>query len=194
MIRTIGDWFAKNWLHAGVVAGLFLLALVPVLADAWTLPILLVYLQLPIYMLHQLEEHAGDRFRKFANAQLAGGRDALTTAAVIVINVPLVWGVDLASLYLARFVEPGLGLIAVYLTVVNGIVHIVAALVGRLYNPGLATAAALFIPVGLWALVVLAGTPGVTILDHAIGLVAALIVHAAIIAWVMRRARLLAAA
>ncbi|KAB2877130.1 MAG: HXXEE domain-containing protein, partial [Bauldia sp.] len=97
----IRDWFHRNWMHAGFVAGLFLLAVVPLLAGAFDLPFLLVYLQLPVYMLHQLEEHQGDRFRAFVNARLAGGRDALTTAAVVVINVPLVWGIDLAAIYLA---------------------------------------------------------------------------------------------
>jgi hypothetical protein len=183
----VGDWFAQNWMNAGFVAGLFLLALVPALVDAWSLPVLLVYLQLPIYMVHQLEEHAGDRFRKFVNTHLAGGREALTTVAVIVINVPLVWGVDLLSLYLARFVDVGLGLIAVYLTVVNGIVHVVATIAGRIYNPGLATGAVVFLPVGLWALLAVAEAPGVGIVDHAIGLLSALAVHAGIIAYVLRR-------
>ncbi len=38
------DWFARNWMYAGAVAGLFLLALVPLLVGAWSLPLLLVYL------------------------------------------------------------------------------------------------------------------------------------------------------
>jgi hypothetical protein len=182
-------------MYAGFVAGLFLLALTPLLFGTWPLPLLLVFLQLPIYMLHQLEEHTGDRFRRFVNEHLADGREALTTAAVVVINVPLVWGVDLASLYLARFVELGLGLVAVYLTVVNAIVHVAGAIVGRGYNPGLVTGVVLFLPVGGSALFVLATTSGVTAGDHAIGLIFALGSHAAIIAHVMRRrARLLGAA
>ena len=99
-------------MYAGVVAGLFLLAIVPVFAGAWSLPLLLVFLQFPLYMVHQLEEHAGDRFRTFINTRMAGVPDALTTEAVVVINVPLVWGVDLVVLYLARFVDLGFGLIA----------------------------------------------------------------------------------
>src|SRR5262249_19177166 len=147
---------------------------------------------LPIYMVHQVEEHAGDRFRQFVNDRIAGGRNALTTPAVIVINVGLVWGVDLLALYLARFIAPGFGLIAGYLALVNAVVHVAGALAGRAYNPGLATGILLFIPFGTWALVAVAGTPGVSIADHAVGLGCALATHVAIIAYVLRRRATLA--
>lgn len=188
------DWFFRNWMNAGFIAGLFLLAIVPLLAGAWDLPLLLVYLLLPVYMLHQLEEHYGDRFRTFVNAHLAGGRDALTTEAVVVINVPLVWGVDLAAIYLAYFVELGLGLIAVYLTLVNAIVHIAGGVVLRTYNPGLVTAVILFLPLSLWTLITVAERPGVTLIEHFGALALAILVHVAIVVHVLRRARSLAGA
>ena len=148
------DWFLHNWMYAGFLAGLFLLAIAPIFAAAVGLPLLLVYLQLPVYMLHQLEEHYDDRFRKFVNDLLAGGREVLSTPAVVVVNVVGVWVVILIALYLARFVGLGLGLIAIYLTLVNALVHVVGAVVQRRYNPGLATAVVLFLPVGIWGLMV----------------------------------------
>jgi Protein of unknown function with HXXEE motif len=183
------EWFRQNWMYAGLIAGLFLLAIMPVVAGAWTLPLALVFLQLPLYMLHQLEEHAGDRFRTYVNTRVAGVPDALTTEAVVVINVPLVWGVDLAVLYLARFVATGLGLIAIYLSVVNAVAHILMAIRFRGYNPGLATAIVLFLPVGIWSLVVLSRAPGVTLGDHVLGLAVAVIVHIGIAVHVFRRTR-----
>ncbi len=183
------DWFRRNWMYAGVIAGLFLFAVLPLFADAWSLPLLLVFIQLPLYMLHQVEEHAGDRFRTFVNTRIARVPDALTTEAVVVINVPLVWGVDLVALYLARFVDLGLGLIAIYLTVVNALVHILTAVRFRGYNPGLATAIVLFLPFGVWGIVVFAATPGVTIGDHILGIALAVVVHVGIAVHVFRRAR-----
>ena len=163
----------------------------PVIAGVWSLPLTLVFLQLPLYMLHQLEEHAGDRFRTYVNTQVAGVPDALTTEAVVVINVPLVWGVDLAVLYLARFVSLGLGLIAVYLSVVNALAHIAMAVRFRGYNPGLATAVVLFLPVGIWSLIVLSRAPGVTVGDHLLALAVAVLVHIGIAVHVFRRTRAL---
>ena len=68
-----GDWLGRNWMYAGFVAGLFLLAVAPVFDEALRRPLLLVYLQLPIYMLHQLEEHHRDRFLRWFNDSIAGG-------------------------------------------------------------------------------------------------------------------------
>ena len=88
IVRFVGPGQHQNWMYAGLVAGLFLLALVPLLVGAWSLPLLMVYLQLPIYLFHQVEEHHGDRFRQFVNDNIAGGLPALTTPAVVFINVP----------------------------------------------------------------------------------------------------------
>ncbi|MEW5421770.1 HXXEE domain-containing protein [Amorphus sp. 3PC139-8] len=181
-------------MSTGFVAGLFLLAVTPLFAADVGRPFLLVFLQLPIYMLHQLEEHAGDRFRRYLNETMAGGREALTTPAVVLINVGGVWGVDLAAIYLARFAALGFGLIAVYLTLVNAIVHIVSALGQRRYNPGLATAIVLFLPVGIAALVSVSGQTGVTATQHGIGLGIAILIHVAIAVHVKRRAAQLATA
>jgi Protein of unknown function with HXXEE motif len=188
------DWFLHNWMYAGFLAGLFLLAVVPIFAAAIGLPLLLVYLQLPVYMLHQLEEHYDDRFRKYVNDFLAGGREALSTPAVVVINVVGVWVVILIALYLSRFVGLGLGLIAIYLTLVNALVHIVQAAVQRGYNPGLATAVALFLPVGIWGLMVVSATPGVTTTDHVVGVAVAILIQVAIVAYIKQRVAALSAA
>ena len=188
------EWFRHNWMNAGFVAGLFLLALVPLIAGTWSLPLLLVYLQIPLYLLHQLEEHAGDRFRTFVNARIAGVPDALTTNAVVVINVPLVWGVDLVALYLARFVDIGFGLIALWLTVINAIVHVVAAGRFRGYNPGLVTAVLLFLPFGIWGIVAVSSVPGAGAGYQILGLALAILTHIGIAVHVMRRARMLKAA
>jgi Protein of unknown function with HXXEE motif len=186
-----GEWVKHNWMYAGVVAGFFLFAMVPLFAADWSLPLLLVFLQLPLYMMHQLEEHAGDRFRTYVNTRVAQVADALTTDAVVVINLPLVWGVDLVVLYLARFAALGFGLIAVYLTVVNALLHVVMAIRFRGYNPGLATAVVLFLPFGIWGLVVLSQSPGVGLGDHILGLGLAVLVHVAIAVHVFRRTKML---
>jgi hypothetical protein len=188
MTSSIRAWIFSNWMYAGLMIGLFLLALVPLLAGVWSLALLLVYLHGPGYMLHQVEEHAADRFRRFVNLHIGHGREALTTEAVVWINVPCVWGINLVALYLARFVEIGLGLIAVYAMLVNAVTHIVAAAVLRRYNPGLVSAVVLFLPLSLLTLWVLAQTPGVGALDHVIGAAVAVLIHVAIVIHVLRRA------
>ncbi len=61
----------------------------------------------------------------------------------------MVWGVILTSLSLAKYVELGFGLIAVYLVIGNAMVHIIHAILFKSYNPGLGTAVLIFLPLGV---------------------------------------------
>lgn len=182
-------WFFQNWMYAGLIAALFLLAVLPLTAGVCSAAMVALFLMLPAYMIHQVEEHAGDRFRRFINKRVARVPNALTTPAVVFVNVPLVWGVDLVAIYLAGFVALGWGLIAVYLVLVNAVLHVIGAVALRAYNPGLVTAMVLFLPLGLWGLVTVGAVPGVTTAEHAIALALALILHAGLVVWVLRRAR-----
>lgn len=173
---------ASNWVYGGFLAGLLLLALAPALAPpVWPAVMFAVYLQLPLYMLHQLEEHDRDRFRLFFNQTIGKGVDALSPMAVLVINVPGVWGVNAASLLLASFVSPALGLIAVDLTLVNAVFHIAAAAATRAYNPGLVTAIVFFIPAGIYGLREIDATGTAGWPAHALGLGIAVAIHVAIV-------------
>lgn len=181
----------KYWVYGGSLAGLLILALAPVICAGWSLALTLVFLQLPFYMLHQFEEHNDDRFRIFFNEILGKGQPVLSQAAVCFINTAGVWGVNAVSLWLAVFLNVGFGLIGVYLTLVNGVIHIVQAVALRRYNPGLLTAIVLFLPLSSLALWVLCSTGRTTPLQHGIGLVSAIGIHVAIIVHVRRRLVLL---
>jgi hypothetical protein len=50
------DRLRDNWVYGGFLAALMLLALTPILESGWPLALLLIWLQLPVYMLHQYEE------------------------------------------------------------------------------------------------------------------------------------------
>jgi len=185
-------WLIREWPYAALFTAVFLLLLLPFIGTLG-LALTLVYLQLPLYMLHQFEEHDRDRFRKFANQTFAGGKDALTSVGVFVINSAGVWGIDLLALYLAFYVDLAWGLIAIYLPIVNAVTHIVAALVLRRYNPGLWTALVLFLPIGFWALIVVSEASQATGVEQGIALGVALLVHAGIMGYVRARVQKLKA-
>ena len=133
MSGRILDWLVVKWQwpYAALFTAGFLGVLAPLVFRYAGTPLGLVYLQLPIYMLHQYEEHAGDRFRLWVNAMLGHGRDVLTPSATFWINSLLVWLLDLVALYLACFVDLSLGLIAFYLPMLNAFGHIVPAIIKR---------------------------------------------------------------
>lgn len=173
------------WVYGGFLAAFLLLGLMPTFTHSWEPALILVFLQLPVYMLHQLEEHDDDRFRRFINDLIGGGREVLSKGAVFVINVPGVWGVNLLSILLAYSLDLGFGLIGIYLTLINGLVHLAQALRLKRYNPGLITATFLFLPLGGWALAAVMRTGSATVWYHLIGLGSALAIHLAIVAWVL---------
>jgi len=81
-----------NWVYGGFLAGLLLALLAPILVHARPLPLVITFLCLPVYMIHQYEEHDNDRFRQFVNRQIGKG-EVLSPLAVFIINVPGVWGI-----------------------------------------------------------------------------------------------------
>jgi len=180
------SWLVREWPYAGFLAGVLLLALFPLWVSGIGLALALVYVQLPVYMIHQLEEHAGDRFRRFVNDRIGGGREVLTPQATFWINVLGVWVMNLIVLYLAVFVSLGFGLIAVYLTVVNALVHAAGALVLHGYNPGLWTGLFLFLPLGVLSLYEITAS-GAGVWAHVLGILVAVAIHAAIVVHVRRR-------
>lgn len=173
------------WVYGGFLAAFLLLGLMPAFTQSWDLALVLVFLQLPVYMLHQLEEHDDDRFRRFINDLIGGGRELLTKEAVFVINVPGVWGVNLVSILLAFSLDLGFGLIGIYLTLINGLVHLAQALRLKCYNPGLITAVFLFLPVGGLALAAVVKSGSATIGYHLLGLGSAVAIHLAIVGWIL---------
>jgi hypothetical protein len=180
----VGSW---HWPAACLFCACLLLLLTPVWLAVGGLALTLVYVQLPVYMLHQWEEHTRDRFRKYVNDLIGGGREALTPEATFWINALGVWGLDLLTLYLASFADLSFGLIAVYLPLVNALGHIVPAVALSRYNPGLWTAVGLFVPFSGWGLIEIGTAAAARWPAHVLAAVVAVGVHAGIVVHVVLR-------
>ncbi len=175
------------WVYGGALAAVLLLALAPALLAGRPLAQVAVFLHLPAYMLHQYEEHDHDRFRRFVNMHIGRGHEVLTPLAVFIINVPVVWGLLTLAFHAAATQHLGWALAATYLMLVNALVHIVHAVVLRRYNPGLATAVLVFVPLGGTTLWLIQHAGAGSLAHHAAGLAIAVALHAAILAHAMRR-------
>ncbi len=181
---TFLDRIQANWVYGGLLAGLLLLALAPLLVAGWSRPAVLAFLALPAYMLHQFEEHDGDRFRRFVNRVLGHGREVLTVSAVFWINLLGVWVLLAACLWLVHLAGAGWAALAGWLLVVNALLHVGQGIALRRYNPGLLTAVLLFLPLG--ALTLAAAWPVGTGLLFWLSLAIAVALHLAIVAHVRR--------
>ena len=182
------------WPYGGFLAGSMLLALAPILTAGWDRAATLGFLTLPVYMLHQFEEHDDDRFRRFVNTVVAGGREALTIRAVFWINILGVWGVLTIGLWLIRLYGSGWAALGAWLVLVNGLLHLAQAAALRRTNPGVVTAAVFFLPLG--GVTLSAVWPIATALQLWLSLAIAVAVHAGIVLHVrsmLKRAPLRAA-
>lgn len=178
----VEDW---NWPAAGLVAAVLIGGLLPAVCAVGSPALGLVAAQLPLYLVHQGEEHIGDRFRRHINAQ-AGG-DALSRPATFWINSLGVWGVDLVAIGLAAWLDLAWGFLAVYLTLINAAVHLLAGIVRRESNPGLVTALVLFLPLGGAAWWTLQRATGLGAAGHMFFAALVVLEHVLIVAWVVAR-------
>ena len=184
---TFAAWFMRDshWSRAGLPLAIVLFLLGPIVRRGIGRGVFPVYLQLPVYMLHQYEEHAHGAFKRDVNRLLAG-RARLTDRTIFWINILGVWGVDLCTLYLARYVRPAFGLAAPYLAIVNGLIHVGGALRARRYNPGLWTSLLLLLPVGGVAAALITRACRASRPDHLRGLGAAVALHVIVILSIVR--------
>lgn len=164
--RASDGWLASHWVTGAGFMAAGLLAVGPLLGRLMPLGLFLIFLHTPAYMIHQVEEHTDDRFRRFTNDRVFAGRDVLRPVDILVINLPLVWGVNLAALYAAFAWGAGYGLVAPYTMLVNALAHLGATAQFKTYNPGLVTAVILFLPLGIaaiWVIGALADVSGASI-------------------------------
>ncbi|MFM7316803.1 MAG: HXXEE domain-containing protein, partial [bacterium] len=139
-----------QWPAAAIFTAIFLLALAPLVNETEIDFLTIIYLQLPIYLIHQAEEHLHDRFRNHINHQIGHGAELLTRPATFLINFIGVWVYDITAILLASRHSIPAGLACGYLSFVNGIIHLVSAIKDRQSNPGLISAIFLLIPFGAY--------------------------------------------
>jgi Na+-translocating ferredoxin:NAD+ oxidoreductase RnfE subunit len=149
--------------------------------------LILLYTMLPVYMIHQYEEHAHGRFVAFVNSVIGKGHEVLTKVFAFWINILDVWLVFLVSFYLAKYVAIGFALVPIYLTILNAVTHAIAGVVLRKYNPGLYTSLGLFFPWGAFLLVYFNWIIQANLLFNGIGILAGIAGHAVIVIPVLRR-------
>jgi hypothetical protein len=142
----LGSWIVENWSRMSLPFAVLMLCSLPIFLTAGNVSLILLYTLLPVYMIHQYEEHAHGRFVEFFNTTMGRGYGVLTRASAFWINILEVWLAFLVSFYLAKYVALGIAFVPIYLTIINGFTHVVASIVLRRYNPGLYTSLLLFLP------------------------------------------------
>jgi hypothetical protein len=156
-----------------------------------------VALHLPVYMLHQIEEHLRPGgFRQFANAEIfhSGRADwPVTVGGVCFVNTAFVWlPIGLAALFPDTLAW--LGFAYVGLSFANALLHLAGVARLRIYNPGAATALLLLLPFSVFVFWTRMGLGELTGAGVAASILAGVLLHGPVAAlfvvpWLRARAR-----
>jgi hypothetical protein len=120
----------------------------------------LAWAGLPLYMLHQFEEHGIDAlghayaFRGSMCAALGFPVPDLCpvpTSFITAVNLGTVWGAALICALVGPR-KPLVALAAYGVPLINAVAHIASAVGTKAYNPGLVSAVLLFLPACAWTL------------------------------------------
>lgn len=201
--REVRDLFYRHWMLSTLPMAVLVLAMLFALEAPWGDPLMLVWLQFVVYLLHEFEEHVlPGGFKDFINHQIAGPMLAkrfpdrvpfpsdfpLDDRAVFWINIVFIWIVFPVGAVAAMRWNLAWGAILPAVGIVNASLHILMGIAKRSYNPGLGVSVVLNIPTGIWTLMVL-GDAGVGAAAIVAAFVASIVMHAGLVAWMVLHAR-----
>lgn len=153
--------------------------------------ILWVWLQFPVYLIHEFEEHIfPGRFRQFINREVfKSGQDEfpLSTPAVFWINILAIWVLFPLGAVLTQRVSMAFGALLPVFSLFNASLHLLFFFRLRRYNPGLLASIFLNYPAGLYALWVLKRAGGLNGASAALAFAVALFIHAGLVILILLR-------
>jgi len=145
-------WLKRNWPQTGVVLAVYLSAFSIVFVLPTNLPVFLLLMMTPLYMMHEAEEYLfPGGFKEFFNRDIFGvdaDNEPIDDDFVFAVNMGLIW-ILLPVFGLLSAWRLELGLWIPYFTLFAGVAHVPLAIKARkLYNPGLVVSLTLNIPGG----------------------------------------------
>jgi hypothetical protein len=140
-------------------------------------------MQLPIYLLHQFEEHVypGKAFINSVAFKSAQDNYPLNSADVFWINILAIWFLFPVGAVLAQNVSLGYGVLLPIFGLFNASLHIVFFVLKKRYNPGLLVSVLLNYPTGIYTLYVLWQKNITNTFNVSMALVVTVVSHAGII-------------
>jgi len=148
-------WLYDNWSKATVFLAIFITGLLTLYLRNYNYVLFLIWLQTPVYMIHQFEEYIlPGGFKDFFNKKVLGSDESefpLTSKASFWINVPLTFVAFPLSAILAGRFGISIGVWTIYFSLINSLSHVVMFFIFR-YNPGLIISVLLNIPVAIYVI------------------------------------------
>lgn len=149
------QWLYDNWMKATPFLAFYSFILLWLYVREQNYALFLIWIQTPIYWLHEFEEYiCPGGFLDFFNRNPLGSKSGdypLTPKGSFWINIPLVYILMPSAGILSHFFGIEWGLWAAYFSVLNAFAHVAMYFVfGFRYNPGLIASTFVNIPFGIY--------------------------------------------
>jgi hypothetical protein len=187
------SWLYKNWAKLCIILSIIVALIILLVVKTNNILLFLIWIQIPIYLLHQFEEHSWPGgFKKFVNKEIFNvevGEYPLNDTNIFWINVPIIW-VLMPIFASLSYINLFFGLWIPYFAVFNSLTHVIGAIVKRKYNPGLFVSLVLGIPVATYTLWLFYNLVNVPLIITLLSILVVLLLHIAIIIPAVRRSKL----
>lgn len=173
------NWLYDNWAKLSLFLAIIATVFIYIFINPYNLLLFLIWIQLPIYLLHQFEEHNWNGFKNYVNKtvfKVKEGNFPLNDKIIFWVNIPIVW-VLMPIFSVLSSVNIIFGLWIPYLAVFNSLTHVIVSVRNREYNPGLLVSSILGIPAGIYALIIFYSYIQVPVLISALSIFFAVLLH-----------------
>lgn len=184
----MNNWFYTNWAKLSLLIAIIVTSLIYIYIKPDNILLFLVWMQFPIYLLHQFEEHNWNGFKNYINRsvfKVKEGDFPLNDKIIFWVNIPIVWILIPIFSFLSS-INIMFGLWIPYFAVFNSLTHVIVSVRNWEYNPGLLVSLILGIPVGIYTLIIFYSYIQVPALISALSIIFALLLHV-IVFCVIRR-------
>ncbi|MGR3291037.1 MAG: HXXEE domain-containing protein [Paracoccaceae bacterium] len=179
-------WLEKNWPNTTVFLAIYVTVLLVLFLFESNFALFLIWIQTPVYFLHQFEEYVfPGGFKKFFNTSVLGSDDPdfpMTDAFSMWINVPLIFIAFPVSAILAGQMDISISIWTAYFSIVNALSHLGMFAIHR-YNPGFVVSLLVNIPVGLYTVGYFISHDIISLNSHIIGFTIAVSIQAALLVY-----------
>lgn len=186
------DWLADHWPKATIFLAIYSLIFLILYLYKDNFLLFLIWLQTPVYWLHQFEEYIyPGGFPAYFNRNILGSPKVdwpLTKITSLWINVPIIFVAFPLSAMLAGFAGLGWGIWTAYFSILNALSHLGIFLRSG-YNPGFVVSLLLNIPVGIYTIYTFFNLDAIVLTEHLLGAVVALLVQGGLMIWGLRYLR-----
>jgi len=168
-----------NWAKLSIFLAIIVTVLIYIFVKPDNFVLFLIWIQLPIYLLHQFEEHNWNGFKNYINKavfKVKEGDFPLNDKIIFWVNIPIVWILIPIFAGLSS-VNIMYGLWIPYFAVFNSLTHVIVSIRNREYNPGLIVSLILGIPVGIYALFIFYSYIQVPVLISILSIFFAILLH-----------------